>query len=92
MKKTLISLLFLTQISLAQNVVYNNGPVGGGSGVLAVKLDYQGRELDKMRLERNMAVREMNFRIDREKSRWSRTTWWVIGIVAGGAAGYLGSR
>lgn len=93
-KIVVISLLLQTTGYAEQpaNIVYNNGPVAGsdGTGALnAERLRATEKDLERMTFERNIAVKEMNYRIKEDESRISPLWYIVGGIVAGGAAGYF---
>lgn len=95
LKVLIIIVSFLSGYCYADpsNVVYNNGPVGSsGEGVAMERLRSTEKELERMSLERNIAVKEMNFRIERDENRTPTWVWFTIGVVAGGAAGYLGGK
>lgn len=92
-KIVVISLLLQTTGYAEQpaNIVYNNAASSSdGTGALnAERLRATEKDLERMTFERNIAVKEMNYRIKEDESRISPLWYIVGGIVAGGAAGYF---
>lgn len=87
-----MSLMSFNAYADPSNVVYNNGPVAGGdsgAGVAMERLRATERELAQTTKERDMAVTEARFRIDRDNSRWSPVVWTIIGTALGGAGTYM---
>lgn len=77
--------------TVPQNVVYNNGPVGGGGGgnesICLGQLVATEKDMDKARLERQIAVTEMA-RVKGESHVGTTILWTVLGIAAGAGATY----
>lgn len=73
---------------------YYNAPQGGDNGgmVAMERLRSTELELERAKRDRVIAITEMNYRIEKDESRWSPVVWTIIGIAAGGAAGYFGAK
>lgn len=72
------------------NIVYNNGPVGGngGEGLCMQQLVITTKDLEKQKMERDFAVREFNKAREEADSGMGTLPWLFIGLVAGAAGSY----
>lgn len=70
------------------NIVYNNGPVGGGADALLVpQLLLAQKDLENERIKRAAALEEL--RHAKEDTGTGRTIFWtIVGIAAGAGGAY----
>lgn len=88
----ILTTVFINQAFADQNIAYPPQAEGAAAGICMEKLMSTKNELDRYRLERNIAVTETNFRIERDEKRWSPITYIVIGLAVGAAGAYFGGK
>jgi len=90
---TMIVALLLSSTGYAESPanIVNYGPSGGGEGSAGLclqQLVYTQKDLEKQKFERDQVVRELNYRNAEEKGAIPTVVWFLVGVAAGGAAGY----